>query len=461
MTLERQTKPNLVPIRWTFDMISISFVIYRIKLVHKFNALSIQPFSEELLKMYFRKFLISTLLIGVATGHMPNTELSGDSVHFSLHKLSEAVNTFGFNLFSSMRRIGTSSNVCLCPVSLVNVLSILHYGARGETEKELSKVLFFNDYNLTSTEAAEAFYKLQTELLVSSNHNHYFFNASATILIDEHSNVLQSFQRTVEVLFQIPLTVVNFKDSAQRTVESINTWVAERTRIKILEIIDKIDESADMIVLNAAYFKGRWVHTFSPSDTTYKFFYNYGSRSHLKKVPMMSLTKRLRCYFTHDYSILEIPIRGRNLSMVIYLPSTKEGLFNVENILFPEVFWDNMNLLHRRQVKVTLPRFNFEFHGNLTENLLHLGAKTLFDSHSVNLSGMMSRKRVIFRDVQHKAFLSVSEGGIDAMPPRNSISHKIFAEKYDILFEVDHPFIFFIYDKRLSMILFMGHITEV
>ena len=55
---------------------------------------------------------------------------------------------------------------------------------------------------------------------------------------------------------------------------------------KIIEIIDKLNPSTVMLLLNAVYFRGEWVYPFNAERTYNSTFYNLGKEE--KVVEMMT-----------------------------------------------------------------------------------------------------------------------------------------------------------------------------
>jgi len=60
--------------------------------------------------------------------------------------------------------------------------------------------------------------------------------------------------------------------------EKINNWCKNKTHGKIDKIIDKIEENTLMILLNAVYFRGVWLHKFNKLYTEKLQFYNLGNQ---------------------------------------------------------------------------------------------------------------------------------------------------------------------------------------
>ena len=72
--------------------------------------------------------------------------------------------------------------------------------------------------------------------------------------------------------------------------QRVNDWVKNVTHNQILDLAKESDLSGDdlaMVLLNAAHFKGRWLHTFSPKATYDRPFLSGGSRQGARELPFM------------------------------------------------------------------------------------------------------------------------------------------------------------------------------
>ena len=73
----------------------------------------------------------------------------------------------------------------------------------------------------------------------------------------------------------------------------INDWVAEKTNDKITKIVDQIDQSAILFLINAIYFKGTWTKEFD-KDLTREEHLLSSRTAPSKPRPMMRQSGRIR-----------------------------------------------------------------------------------------------------------------------------------------------------------------------
>ncbi|XP_023603151.1 leukocyte elastase inhibitor-like [Myotis lucifugus] len=164
--------------------------------------------------------------------------------------------------------------------------------------------------------------------------------------------------------------------------------------------------------------------------------------------------------------VLELPYKGRDLSMVILLPDDIEdeamGLKKIEEQLTLEKLheWTKPENLRSIQVNVHLPRFKVEESYNLNSHLKSLGIEDLFDSMA-DLSGMSRARDLFISKIIHKSFVEVNEEGTEAAAAtEEEIRMTCALMPKTENFVADHPFIFFIRHNPSTNILFLGRLSS-
>ena len=61
----------------------------------------------------------------------------------------------------------------------------------------------------------------------------------------------------------------------------INDWVSNTTNGRIIELVKEEDMETDMIIANAAYFQGSWLHQFNKNNTVEDIFYSFKGKHHV------------------------------------------------------------------------------------------------------------------------------------------------------------------------------------
>src|SRR5262249_31340676 len=133
------------------------------------------------------------------------------------------------------------------------------------------------------------------------------------------------------------------------------------------------------------------------------------------KVPLMSQDAEFNYLDGDTFQALELPYKGRELSMVVLLPKKADGLADLEKALTPANLDTWLGKMKRGHVWVMLPRFQTTFSLKLKEELAALGVVDAFDMQAADLSGMAGAKGDLFiENAFHKAFVAVTEDGTEA-----------------------------------------------
>jgi len=350
-------------------------------------------------------------------------------------------------------------NVFFSPLSLSSAFGMLYYGAKSETAKELRAVLGYDTAGLPDPLVHETFrYYLKEKL---SGNRSYVLNLANAVLLDKKLDLVPSYKTDVEELYRANVEDVDFSKEAARAVIRINEWVEEKTQGKIEKLLDELDPSTVLVLLNAVYFKGTWKTQFDPTHTKPKIFYQNGIESDRKRVPMMKLKERLPYAEFYDFQAVELPYVGGDMSMIVILPRSLDGLQSAIKDMTMEKLNLIMQQLEKVEVHLTMPKFKIEYEKEMSENFQDLGVKSVFRP-GADFSGLAKDKNIFVTQVLHKAVVEVNEEGSEAAAVTGIISNRmrpIFDTTPEIV--VDHPFLFTIVDKRNDMIIFLGRVNKL
>ncbi|XP_051796681.1 leukocyte elastase inhibitor-like isoform X3 [Acanthochromis polyacanthus] len=157
---------------------------------------------------------------------------------------------------------------------------------------------------------------------------------------------------------------------------------------------------------------------------------------------------------------LEMPYKGKELSMLIFLPNDMEdsttGLEKLEKELTYEKFveWTRPDRMYEVEVQVGLPRFKMEKY-DMKKVLVSMGMVDAFDMGKSDFSGMSPANDLVLSKVMHKAFVEVNEEGTEAAAATADMV-MLCSYRPPATFIADHPFLFFIRHNPSMSILFAG-----
>jgi serpin B len=365
---------------------------------------------------------------------------------------------FATRLYDKLAEAEPGKNLFLSPFSIRVALAMCAVGARGETRKVLADLI-------GAPENVEEQNRLYAELLKSVNGEggRAFQLVTANALWGRQGfHFKADFKKAVAAFYDGAFNEVNFVAQPDKAMETINAWVSDKTREKIKDLIhrDFITPDTRLILTNAIYFKGQWDKHFKEADTREE---DWHGPKVTRKVPMMHQdSSHLYCE-GDDFQALDLPYQGEQLSMLVVLSKTKDGLASLErewaaNGTFQQV---TTGLRHEETVLVSLPRFKMETAFQLKPVLCNLGVELAF-SIRADFSGI-SEERLMISEVVHKAFVEVNEEGTEAAAATavGMILEAAFRPHQEPkVFKADHPFLFFIRDRKTNVVLFSGRVLD-
>lgn len=382
-----------------------------------------------------------------------------------MHLFAKATTQFTLELYRQLRE--SEDNIFFSPVSVMRALAMLQLGAKGNTEQQIEKVLQLSKTTKKPKENSadshdeesvhEQFQKLMTQL--NKSNGAYDLKSPNGIYGAKGFPFLQTFMEDIKKYYQANVESLDFTHAAEESQKKINSWVENKTNGKIKDLFPKgsLNSSTILVLVNAVYFKGQWDHKFDEKHTTEdKFWLNKNTS---KPVQMMKQRNKYNFTLLEDVQakVVEIPYKGKELSMFILLPMEIDGLKKIEEQLTADKLleWTSPENMQMTQLHLSLPRFKVEEKYDLPGPLQHMGMLDAFNPQKADFSGMSSTEGLVVSKVLHKSFVEVNEEGTEAAAATEVETRLLSAQK-TIEFVSDHPFLFIVKHKYTNTILFFG-----
>jgi len=362
---------------------------------------------------------------------------------------------FAFELYRQLS--SPESNLFFSPYSISTALAMVYGGAKGNTAAEMARVMRFS---LDQEKLHRAFAESQAELNKVQQAGNVRLSVANSLWPQEGYSFLPEYLSLVETYYGTRITPVDFKGNRTGVCATINRWVEEKTENRIRDLLQPgaLADPIFLVLVNAIYFKGKWEHEFAQDDTRDGPFYLTPGQS--VQVPLMQQKEWFRYAQTESLQILELPYRGRELSMLILLPNRVDGYKELEQNLTPESLDAWCGDLAARELEVYLPKFRMELTFQLGQTLDAMGMHDAFAFQKANFAGMDGRMDWLFiGGVIHKAYVDVNEEGTEAAAA-TAVGMMGGMPVPPPVFRVDHPFVFLIREHRTGSILFMGRVTD-
>jgi len=389
-------------------------------------------------------------------------ELSPQVDPETILKLTNGNTAFAFSFFDQLDL--NQDNIIFSPISLSLALSMTMVGADTSTEQAMMDVLQFS---LPGEEVHRAFNALlltieesQKSAMEGSEGSQFQLNIANSIWGQSGFQFKSSFLDTLALNYGSGLYNVDFIHNQETAREVINQWVEDETQDKIKNLIPEgaINSLTRLVLANAIYFNGSWLHPFNETGTSQESFTTLDGS--ITTVEMMRLLGESFSYSSgDDFQAINLPYLSRDFSMIILVPQA--GKFSeFRSSLTSETYQQIINDLNYESVNLYLPKFDFNTSIAANDLLINLGMGEAFDADYADFSGMTDEEDLFITNVLQKATITVDEEGTEAAAATAVIMGIKSAPTQPIELVIDRPFLFFIQHQPTGSILFMGQVIN-
>ena len=403
---------------------------------------------KALIKIVFLFFLISIFSsCGGKEDRMEQPSLTGteaDDTSFTEEEKKELIaahNQFALEVYSYLNTENSDQNVFFSPYSLFTAMSMAHERNSDPANVKVQSTFRVPEDNTARRAAIADIYNRLNE-----QKTEYQLLTANAVWLGEHLqpegfNEIKKYYGA-EVFVTTP-------------IHEVNEWIAGKTNDIFKNAVNRMPSAGWFTLINTVYFKGDWDKKFDKAKTKDEPF--IVSDTQTAQVLLMNMTGNFNYMETETMQLLEMPYKGEELSMWIFLPKDYAGKKDTEGensgsadlaALEKELMEGNLSewrealsLSGETKVKVYLPRFTFKKDYNLTETLRPY-------SH------------ILIDEIKHKTFIDVNEEGTEAAAVTAVYYTSSMTQSAVPVFRADHPFIFLIQERETGQILFMGKFAK-
>ncbi len=413
-------------------------------------------------KIIWLLFIVS-LIIFSACAQVQPLQITGsgvaedDNTMLTQEQIVEGLNTFSFDLYHNLTA-GTLKNTFYSPLSISSALAMTYAGAKGETAQQMQSTLHYGP----QVDLFHSQYGAMIDSLSSKKGQDFKTHIANAIWVQDQYKLKNFYIETVKKDYNSEIRSLDFVNRPEASRDTINYWVEKKTAGRIQDLIPAgvIDDMTRLILTNAVYFNAEWANKFNKELTNKDEFYCLDNT--IIKTEMMYQRHHHPISQTEDYTILEIPYKGYEYSMLIILPNEKAGLTSLSKTLSAKDIIAHDKSKKREDILVYFPKFKLETNYELNKSLSAMGMPLAFSSDA-DFSNMTGGKDLMISSVIHKAFIDVDEDKTEAAAA-TAITMKLTSmapvQKAPLEFRADHPFMFIIRSKNDNAILFMGQLTN-
>ncbi|HHW45585.1 MAG TPA: serine protease [Clostridiales bacterium] len=240
-----------------------------------------------------------------------------------------------------------------------------------------------------------------------------------------------------------------------QTVDEINQWVKDKTDGMINKMIDVLDPSTVMCLINAIAFDAKWKEIYYKEDVSTGEF---NAPSGKKMAEFMYSKEKL--YLDDGLATGFIKPYENGYSFVALLPNEGVSLDEYVKGLTGERFLKIIENSQQEPVYTYLPKFNFSCTVVLNGVLQSLGMKDAFSSKDADFSkiGKLDNGNIYVDTVLHKTRIIVNEGGTSAAAA--TIITGLGSSWVKKTVRLDRPFVFAIIENESKLPVFIGTVME-
>ena len=359
----------------------------------------------------------------------------------------EDANLFSYRLLQKLYEAKeVDKSLLISPLSLVYELGMVSEGADGETLKEITKALGFSTGDVKGIRSLCSKFVSRLSLVDSQMK---FFVANGMFCNQGH----QPKPDLVSILkenYGATTATLNFSDPS--SVGSINAWCSEKTQGKIPSMVDALDPSDVLCVMNAICFDGKWTYPF-PSKNTKTMKFNLEKAGNVD-VQMMEIKSIKILYGACEYfQMCELPYGDGKFCMQVILPTDMKLDEMLQAVTLEKIQYTARNMSTANETNILLPRFTTECSIDLSNTLQSLGVKQMFSASAADLNGISSD--AFITEMRQRTLLNVCEDGTDT-DAMTDARYPYSAFEYHNLLKADHPFLYIIKENTTGLCLFFG-----
>jgi serpin B len=365
---------------------------------------------------------------------------------------------FALDLYREVGKGG--KNLFFAPVSLSGTLAMAWAGARGETARQMARVLHFPAAGGETTAGFRDFGRRVSAIEARGKAE---LAVASALWPRAGEPLLPRYVALLKDDFGAAPAPVDYAKEPERARATINAWVAGKTKDRIRDLLPpgSLDPSTRLVLTNAVYFKGKWKAPFEKAMTQVAPFRAAPGRT--VSSPFLRGSPRAGYLEVEEAQVLQLPYEGDDVSLVVLLPRKDDGLPALEDSLTPARLagWLAAADRARQAVEVHLPRFRLETGFTLKAALTSLGMTDAFEPSRADFSGMSSAPPGLFiGEGFHSAFVEVDEEGTEAAAATGIVVMPASMPPPKPVFRADHPFLFLIRDDVTGTVLFLGRVAD-
>lgn len=252
----------------------------------------------------------------------------------------------------------TTDNIVFSPFSIETCLGLLLQGAEGETLAALMNGLHISGER---EDIANEYKRRLTEMQSGSKQPNTMLTIANKVYVLDGYPIKKMFKSVAKNQYSSEVGSIDFT-AKNEAAQTINNWIEQQTQGKIKNVIsaDSLNEFTRMVLVNAVYFKAKWLWEFKTNFNHEREF--WVSKTTSKKTTFMSLYSfyLYGAFPEYDAEAVGLQYKESKLIFLILLPNERDGLPKLEAQL------DRIDLraikqkLKHKSLLLRLPKFKID-----------------------------------------------------------------------------------------------------
>ncbi len=347
------------------------------------------------------------------------------------------------------KRSFEGKNTLISPLSVMLALGMTATGAEGDTAAQFTELF-------GGIKAAELskYLKGYTESVASRKlnlANSIWFNNKYGF------NVKNDFLQGVSDYYAADV----FSDISE---EAVNKWIEENTDGMIKDMLEGLDPTTVMLLVNTVLFKAEWNVKYTDRQVFDDEFTTIDGTK--KKVTMMSSSEH--SYLENDAATGFLkPYEGGKYAFAALLPKEGTSVDELIATLDGEMIRETLSAVSQEKVITKIPQFEYDFSIEMGKILHEMGLRDAFDPKAADFTGMSDNADEIMLHigfVLHNTRIELTPVGTKA-GAATVVGMKLSSAPMPIEppkeVYLDRPFVYMIVDTETDLPIFIGAVTDI
>ncbi|XP_075169390.1 serine protease inhibitor 42Dd-like [Haematobia irritans] len=367
-------------------------------------------------------------------------------------KFAQGSTKFTVHLLKKLKAFSSNENIVVSPFLIQTCLALLYSGAQGDTAKEIADSL---KHTVKSPSEVGHFFQNFLKILEENE----LLTFAHRLYVQEGKNINSEYAKEIKDIFHTEIEPINFSNKSQSVHQIINQWIETETKGQIKNLIEglsSLNGDTRWLLVNTLYFKGIWKQKFAADCSYLGNFWTMENKA--KKIVYMYQTSEFNYGYFKKYncSALEMFYKDSDLSMLVLLPTKRDGLAKLGKKLKDINLFELVHQMGPENVTVIFPKFKIDCGIELSRVLQKMGLKKAFGPHA-DFGNFLDCPEPI-SNIFHKTHIEVNEQGFE---PDDNTMDTLISMCFNRIaqFIANHPFFYWIWNRR--EILIAGTFVDV